>query len=122
MPTPPAGDKTGFSRAASKAGMGDAPVTIVISCTAGSELSAGLAVQNMSVEAQLLGYGTKIMTAPSMALNSEEYLTLLNIPQGQQVAAVLLVGKAAGAEELPDAAATPTLRNDFADVVTILGQ
>ncbi len=111
-----------FSQSASKAGIGDAPLTIVISCEAGSELSAGLAVQNMSAATQLLGYGTKIMTAPAMSLNTEEYHALLNIPEGQTVAAVLLVGKAASAEENADATASATTRNPYNDVVTVIGQ
>ena len=131
MPAPPAGapegaseGKPAFSRAAGKAGIGDAPLTIVISCAEGSELDAGLAVQNMSAEAQLLGYGTKIMTAPTMALNGEnadEYKALLSIPENQKVAAVLLVGKAATAEENPDAVASATTRNPFEETVTIIG-
>ena len=130
MPAPPAGapegapeGKPAFSRAAGKAGIGDAPLTIVISCAEGSELDAGLAVQNMSAEAQLLGYGTKIMTAPTMALNGEnagEYKELLSIPENQKVAAVLLVGKAATEDENPDAVASATTRNPFEETVTII--
>ena len=55
-----------------KAGIADAPLVIVISCKAGSELDAGLACQNMSGVAQLLGYGTKIVTSPTMALNGTD--------------------------------------------------
>ncbi len=69
-PPMPEGNKHGFSKAPNKAGIGDAPLTIVISCEEGSELSAGLAVQNMSAEAQLLGYGTKILTSPTIALKA----------------------------------------------------
>ena len=119
MPMPPEGG-AGFSRMPNKAGIGDAPLTIVVSCKEGSELDAGLAVQNMSAEAQLLGYGTKIMTAPAMALNSDEYKALLNVPEGQKVAAVLIVGKAATQEDNPDAVASATSRNAFDDVVTII--
>ena len=118
----PPSDKGGFSKAPNKAGIGDAPLTIVISCEEGSELSAGLAVQNMSAEAQLLGYGTKIMTAPTMALNTDEYKTLLSIPEGQKIAAVLIVGKAATAEENPDAVTSATTRNPFDDMVTVIGE
>ena len=82
--------KEGFSKAPNKAGIGDAPLTIVISCEEGSDLSAGLAVQNMSAEAQILGYGTKIMTAPTMALNTDEYKSMLNVPEGQKIVAVLI--------------------------------
>lgn len=120
--TPPEGG-SGFFRSAAKAGIGDAPLTIVISCQEGAELSAGLAVQNMSAAAQLLGYGTKIMTAPTMGLNGEnrdEYRQLLGVPEDQSFAAVLLVGRPAAAEDVPDTASGATTRNEFAQVVTVI--
>lgn len=113
---------TGFSKASDKAGIGDAPLTIVISCDEGSELSAGIAVQNMSAESQLLGYGTKIMTAPTLALDTEEYKTLLSIPDEQKIAAVLIIGKAASEEDNSDAVSSATARNNFDDMVTIMGE
>lgn len=121
-PPKPIMGKGNFSKAPSKAGIGDAPLTIVISCQKGSELSAGLAVQNMSAEAQLLGYGTKIMTAPAMSLNGEEYKSMLCIPEGQDVVAVLIVGKPESQKDNPDAVSGATTRNAFEDVVTIIGQ
>lgn len=122
-PKPPEG-KGDFAKMPNKAGIGDAPLTIVISCEEGSELSAGLAVQNMSAEAQLLGYGTKILTSPTIALNGEnkdEYKALLNIPENQKVAAVLLVGKPVTEKEDPDVVSSATTRNGFDEVVTIIG-
>ena len=68
-----------------KAGIADAPLVIVISCKTGSELDAGLACQNMSGTAQLLGYGTKIITSATMALNGSGQDALrqqLGIPEG----------------------------------------
>ncbi|MBR5614628.1 MAG: nitroreductase family protein [Clostridia bacterium] len=121
MPKPPEGG-AGFSKMPNKVGIGDAPLTIVISCKEGSELDAGLAVQNMSAEAQLLGYGTKIMTAPTMALNNDEYKEMLSVPEGQKIAAVLIVGKPATEEDNPDAVSSATIRNDFSEVVTIISQ
>lgn len=121
MPKPPEGG-AGFAKMPNKAGIGDAPLTIVISCKEGSELDAGLAVQNMSAEAQLLGYGTKIMTAPTMALNTDEYKEMLSIPEGQKIAAVLIVGKAATEKDNPDAVASATTRNAFDEMVTIIGE
>ena len=120
MPNMPGDGQSNFLQSAKKAGLGDAPLTIVVSCEAGAELSAGLAVQNMSAAAQLLGYGTKILTSPTMTLNSDEAKALLKIPENQQVAAVLLVGKAASAEETPDAVASATARNAFDQVVTVI--
>ena len=119
------GDKADFSKAPTKAGVSDAPLAIVISCEEGAELSAGLAVQNMSVEAQLLGYGTKIFTSPTMILNGEkreEYMELLSIPENQKVAAVLIVGKAEAEDENPDAISSATSRKDFEEVVTIINE
>ena len=114
--------EAGFSKMPNKAGIGDAPLTIVISCKEGSELDAGLAVQNMSAQAQLLGYGTKIMTAPPMALNNDEYKEMLSVPEGQKIAAVFIVGKPATEEDNPDAVSSATTRNAFDDVVTIISK
>ena len=78
-----------------KAGIADAPLAIIVSCVPGQELNAGLAVQNMSAEAQLLGYGSKVISSPTIALNGErraEFAELLGIPEGQSAVAVLLVG------------------------------
>ncbi len=114
---------TNFSKAANKAGIGDAPLTIVISCEEGAELSAGLAVQNMSAEALLLGYGTKILTSPTIALNGEnsaEYAELLQIPENQKVAAVLLVGKAESEKDNPDVISSATSRNPIDDVTLVI--
>lgn len=119
VPKPPE-DGAGFSKMPNKAGIGDAPLTIVICCKEGSELDAGLAVQNMSAEAQLLGYGTKIMTAPTMALNNDEYKEMLSVPEGQKIAAVLIVGKSATEEDNPDAVSSATTRNAFDEMVTII--
>ena len=120
-PKPPEGG-AGFSKMPNKAGISDAPLTIVISCKEGSELDAGLAVQNMSAEAQLLGYGTKIMTAPTMALNNDEYKELLSVPEGQKIAAVLIVGSAATEEDNTDAVSSATSRNAFEEMVTVINQ
>lgn len=117
------GDKPDFAKMPAKAGVGDAPLAIIVSCADGSELDAGLAVQNMSAEAQILGYGTKILTSPTMALNGEnkaEYAELLNIPEDQSVVAVLIVGKTASAEDAPDATSSATVRKAFDEVVTII--
>lgn len=100
--TPPQGaDGTAFPPAGvpgggTKAGLTDAPLAIVVSCADGSELDAGLACQNMSVAAQLLGYGTKIISSPTMALNGEkqaQYRQQLGIPEDQSATAILLIGR-----------------------------
>ena len=106
----------------SKAGIADAPLAIIVSCAAGSELDAGLATQNMSVAAQLMGYGTKIISSPTMALNGEkqdEYRELLGIPAEYSAVAVLLVGyEDTSVDETVDGYAAATTRNSFDEMVT----
>ena len=106
----------------SKAGIADAPLAIIVSCAAGSELDAGLATQNMSVAAQLMGYGTKIISSPTMALNGEkqeEYRALLGIPSEYSAVAVLLVGyEDTSVDETVDGYTAATTRNSFDEMVT----
>lgn len=87
-------------------------------------MDAGLACQNMSVTAQLLGYGTKIISSPTMALNGEkqdEYRALLGIPDNQSAVAVLLIGYVDTAvDETVDGYTGATERNPMSDVVTFV--
>ena len=111
---------TDSSAGTAKAGITDAPLAIVISCKEGSEFDAGLACQNMSAEAQLLGYGTKIISSPTIALNGEEQETfheLLGIPDDQSAVAVLLVGMEDTSLDA-DAVTAATTRKDADEVVT----
>ena len=118
---PPAG-VSGAVGGAAKAGLTDAPLAIVVSCADGSELDAGLACQNMSVTAQLLGYGTKIISSPTMALNGEkqaEYRQLLGIPENQSAAAILLIGREdASVNESADGYTGATARKQSEELVT----
>ena len=121
--TPPAaagsGDESGAAPA--KADITGAPLAIVISCAEGSELDAGLACQTMSVTAQLLGYGTKILSSPTIALNGErqeEYRQLLGIPEDYSAAAVLLVGYADRSTDGADSVTGATERNPLDEQVT----
>lgn len=103
-----------------KAGISDAPLAIVISCKAGSEFDAGLACQNMSAEAQLLGYGTKIISSPTIALNGAQqdaYRELLGIPEDQSAVAVLLVGRDDTSLDA-DAVTAATTRDAASELVT----
>lgn len=108
----------------SKAGLTDAPLAIIISCEKGAELSAGLACQNMSVEAQLLGYGSKIVSSPTMALNGErkaEFDELLGIPEGQSAVAVLLVGREdTSVDKTSDAYTGATSRDPMSEKVSFV--
>ena len=119
---PPAGLQG--SGGMSKAGITDAPLVIVVSCAQGSQLDAGLACQNMSATAQLLGYGTKILTSPTMALNGsgqDTFRELLGIPQGYSAAAVLLIGNAdTGIDQTADGYTGATARNDLETMVTYI--
>ena len=103
-----------------KAGISDAPLAIVISCKEGSEFDAGLACQNMSAEAQLLGYGTKIISSPTIALNGAQqdtYRELLGIPEDQSAVAVLLVGREDTSLDA-DAVTAATTRDTASELVT----
>ena len=86
------------------------------------ELDAGLACQNMSVAAQLLGYGTKIISSPTLAVNGENqavYQEQLGIPEDQTAAAFLLIGMGdTSADGRVDAYAGPTARNPLDEMVT----
>ena len=106
----------GFATSGAKAGIGDAPLVIVVSCKEGSDLDAGLATQNMSAEAQLLGYGTKIISSPKMTLNSDSWKATLGVPEDMAVVCVLLVGKVS--TEDYDVLSGATARNPADDVVT----
>lgn len=123
-PAAPAMPSGGSSGGASKAGITDAPLVIVISCKEGSELDAGLACQNMSATAQLLGYGTKIISSPTIALNGSEqdtYRELLGIPEEYSAAAILLIGyEDTSVDENIDGYTGATSRNNEEDMVTYI--
>lgn len=117
---PPSTAPMGASGGQAKAGITDAPLAIVVSCKEGSEFDAGLACQNMSAEAQLLGYGTKIISSPTITLNGEEqqrFRELLGIPDDQSAVAVLLVGIEDTSLD-GDAVTAATTRNPAEEVVT----
>ena len=121
---PPEGGKTpppaGPGGAGAKAGITDAPAAIVISCREGQAFDAGLACQTMSIEAQLMGYGSKIISSPTIALNGENRETfreLLGIPADCTAAAVLLIGR----EDVSvDGSTGATERNRMEDTVTFV--
>lgn len=125
-PPPPPDTTAGGNHAATssvlKAGIADAPLVIVISCSDGSELDAGLACQTMSVAAQLLGYGTKIISSPTLAVNGENqaaYREQLGIPENQAAAAFLLIGmEDTSMDESADAYTSATPRNPLDEMVT----
>ena len=112
----------GLAAAPAKAGIADAPLAIVISCKEGSEFDAGLACQAMSCTDQLLGYGTKVISSPTIALNGEkqqEYRDLLGIPEDCSAVAVLLVGcEDVSVDETLDGYAGATERSPLEQMAT----
>jgi nitroreductase len=84
-----------------KAGLGDSPVAIIIYRNDGSKspnanFDCGLAVQNMVIAAASLGYGVKIVSSPTMALNGENHDTFcekMGVDPTMQAVAVLLIGR-----------------------------
>ena len=100
----------------------DAPLLIIVSCKEGSEFDAGLATQAMSVEAQLLGYGTKIFLSPVQTINDEaqqELRNILGIPEEQKAAAVLAIGTE---DVYADILSTATVRYSQKELVTYILQ
>ena len=108
-----------------KASVGDSPVVIIISAAAEATgttpaYDAGLATMSMAAEAALLGYGTKIVTSPTMTLNadgSDELHQTLGIPAGYTVVGVLLIG--VSAQDEADVVSSASTRNAD-DVVTFV--
>ncbi len=85
-----------------KAGLGDSPAAIIIyrsdaSKSPNADFDCGLAAQNMVIAASSLGYGVKIVSSPTMALNGENHDTFsekLGVDLAMQAVAVLLIGHA----------------------------
>ena len=83
-----------------KASLGDSPAAIIVYMNEGTaspdaSFDCGLATQNMVIAANALGYGTKIVSAPTMALNGEkhdEICAQLGVDPAYKAVAVLLVG------------------------------
>ena len=96
MPASPTGGS------AAKATLGDSPVAIIIymneaTASPNPSFDCGLACQNMVVAASALGYGTKIISSPTMTLNGDNHDALcekLGVDPTMSAVAVLLIGKA----------------------------
>jgi len=106
-----------------KAAMGDSPVAIIIymneaTASPNASYDCGLATQNMVIAASALGYGTKIVSSPTMTLNGDkhdELCELLGVDKALSAVAVLLVGRA----DL-DATSSASVRSDMADKVSFV--
>ena len=110
------------STGAAKAGLGDSPVAIVIymnpaTASPDPNFDCGLACQNMVVAANALGYGTKIISAPTMTLNGAQHdalCELLGVDKAYTAVAVLLIGKAD-----VDAASSASVRSTVEEKVSV---
>lgn len=85
-----------------KAALGDSPIAILVYMDLGTpspdpSFDCGLAVQNMYIAANSLGYGAKVISSPTMVLNGERHddiCTEFGLDTSLQAVAVLLIGKA----------------------------
>lgn len=112
----PFGDKPAPMK---KAGIGDSPLVIIVSAKEGSAYDAGLATEMMTAQAVLLGYGTKIISSPTIVLNGPDkakYQKKLGIPEDMSVVGVILIGK--DEAEKTDAVTSASVRKDKAEIVT----
>ena len=78
----------------------------------------GLACQNMVIAASALGYGTKIISSPTMTLNGANHDALcqkLGVDPSLTALAVLLIGKPS-----VDAATSPSVRNSMDEKVSFV--
>ena len=90
----------GGSEGGQRASLGASPAAIIIykvndSKSPNPDFDCGLACENMVVAANALGYDTKIVSSPTMALNGErhdEICELLNVDTAYSAVAVLLIG------------------------------
>lgn len=104
-----------------KAGFNGAPVAIVISGKENSDFDCGLAMQAMAFQAEILGYGTKIISSPNIVFHGEnraEYKNLLKIPEDMETISALLVGKTDS--ERSDAISSATTRKSYEEIVSIV--
>lgn len=83
-----------------KAALGDSPVAVIIymnenTSSPNANFDCGLACQNMVIAANALGYGTKIISSPTMSLNGADHDALcekLGVDKAYTAVAVLLIG------------------------------
>ena len=113
------------STGASKAGLGDSPAAIIVYMNEGTaspnaSFDCGLACQNMVLAAASLGYGTKIVSSPTMALNGDDHNALcekLGVDAAYQAVAVLLIGQA---DQQADAQSGASTRNTVEEKVSFV--
>ncbi len=104
-----------------KAALGDSPVAVIIfmdtnTMSPDASFDCGLACQNMVIAASALGYGTKIISSPTNALNGANHDALcakLGVDPALTAVAVLLIGQAD-----VDAVATASVRKTIEEKVS----
>lgn len=120
MPQGGPGEPSGIPK---KLGLTDTPVAIFIYGTnhlPSDPFDCGLATEAMSVAALSFGYGTKIISSPSIALNGEkkaDFDKLLQIPEGYSNVAVLLIGHK---DESVDAITGASIRSTMEEKVKFI--
>ena len=113
------------STGASKAGLGDSPAAIIVymnedTASPNASFDCGLACQNMVLAAASLGYGTKIVSSPTMELNGDDHDALcekLGVDAAYQAVAVLLIGQA---DQQADAQSGASTRNTIEEKVSFV--
>ena len=124
----PEGDRPAapsFGGGGAKASLGDSPAAVIIYKSGASKspdasFDCGLAAQNMVIAASALGYGVKIVSSPTMALNGENHDALcekLGVDPSMQAVAVLLIGRA---DTGTDATSGATTRDAFESKVSVI--
>ena len=130
FPGAPASGSSGFpgapaSGSSAKAGLGDSPAVIIIyrsdaTKSPNANFDCGLATQNMVVAAASLGYGVKIVSSPTSALNGPNHDAIcekLGVDTSMQAVAVLLIGRQA---DTIDAVSGATTRDSLESKTTII--
>ena len=113
------------STGSAKAGLGDSPAAIIVYMNEGTaspnaSFDCGLACQNMVLAAASLGYGTKIVSSPTMELNGDDHDALcekLGVDAAYQAVAVLLIGQA---DQQADAQSGASTRNTIEEKVSFV--
>lgn len=96
----PEGAAPPAASAGAKAALGDSPVAVIIyespsNMGLDTGFDCGLACQNMVIAANALGYGTKIVSSPTIALNGDShdaFCQMLGVDTSMNAVAVLLIG------------------------------
>ena len=118
------GSAGGFGGGA-KAGLGDAPVAIIVymneaTASPNAAFDCGLACENMFIAAKALGYGAKIISSPTMRLNGGDHDALcgkLGVDPSYSAVAVLLVGHE---DASTDATSGASVRSDIGEKVSFV--